>query len=185
MTSVRATIPRGVRSVAIGIAALALVAGGCRTPSESAAGSQTSASRRSHSGGGIHGVRCLFDQKPWLNADAAGDPDPEGLRYRVFLDTGSGKGVLRDGTFYVEMYDVRRGPSGAIERTLSSDWRYPTSELGTVSAKILGKGYMLQLRWAKKDTAGHEIEVITSFIDRDGNTTRSATKRLRVPKYSP
>jgi len=176
---------RRVRSVAIGVAALALVAGGCRTPSGSATGSQTSPSRRSRSGGGIHGVRCLFDQRPWLNADAAGDPDPEGLRYRVFLDTGSGKGVLRDGTFYIEMYEVRRGPSGEIERKLASDWRYPTGELGTVSAKILGKGYKLQLRWAKKDTAGHEIEVITQFIDQEGNTTRSATKRLRVPKYLP
>jgi len=159
----------------------ALVAGGCRS---AGATSGTSSSRRSRSSD-IHGVRCLYDQKPWINADAAGDADPEGIRYRVFLDTGSGKGVLRVGTFYIEMYEVRRGPSGENERTLASDWRYPTSELGTVSAKILGKGYKLQLRWAKKDTAGHEIEVITQFIDQDGNTTRSATKRLRVPKYLP
>jgi len=185
MTNVWTTIPRVVRSVAIGVGTLALLAGGCRTPEGSEAGSQSSPSRRSRSGGRVHGVRCLFDQKPWLNVDAAGDPDPEGICYRVFLDTGSGKGVLRDGTFYVEMYEIRRGPSGEFERKLASDWRYPTSELGTVSAKILGKGYKLQLRWAKKDTAGHEIEVITQFIDRDGNTTRSATKRLRVPKYSP
>jgi len=184
MTTVRTMMRRRVRSVATCLGVFTLVAGGCRSLGRTDAGSPPSSSRPRRSSD-IHGVRCLYDQKPWINADAAGDPDPEGIRYRVFLDTGSGKGVLRDGTFYVEMYELRRGSSGEIERTLSSDWRYPTSELGTVSVKILGKGYKLQLRWAKKDTAGHEIEVITSFTDRDGNTTRSATKRLRVPKYSP
>ena len=128
---------------------------------------------------------CLYDQKPWINLDSTADLDPEGLQYRIFLDGGAGKGVLRDGMFHIEMYQVTRKSDGAINRTLVSDWRYPTSELGTVLSKILGKGYHLQLRWAKKETAGHEIEVITQFIDQDGNTTRSATKRLRVPKYSP
>ena len=183
MTRVQGT-HRGVRAIVAGVGLLALIAGGCRSAGASGATSGTSSARRSRSGD-IHGVVCLFDPKPWLNVDAAGDPDPEGIRYRVFLDTGGGKGVLRDGTFYIEMYELRRGPSGEIERTLVSDWRYPTSELGTVSSKILGKGYKLQLRWAKKDTAGHEVELITQYIDPAGNTTRSATKRLRVPKYLP
>ncbi len=171
------TATRRTRRAVLAIGAVALIVGGCHKGGVSSVHHSRS--------GDIHGVRCLYDPKPWLNADAAGDPDPEGLRYRVFLDTGSGKGVLRDGRFHVEMYELRRSDTGEIERTLASDWWVPTSEVGTVSSKILGKGYKLHLRWAKKDTAGHEIELITQYLDPDGNVTRSATKRLRVPKYSP
>jgi hypothetical protein len=184
MTTVRAMMRRRVWSTATCLGVLALVAGGCRSAERAGAGSGTSSPRRSRSSD-IHGVRCLYDQKPWINADAAGDPDPEGIRYRVFLDPGTGRCVLRDGSFRIELYQIDRTDTGGVERVLVSDWNYPTSEFGTVVSKILGKGYHVQLRWGKKNIAGHEIEVITQFIDRDGATTRSATKRLRVPKYSP
>lgn len=180
----RATLQRSRHTAVFAAAVLLLIAGACRSGGGAGPASQAPSSHRGRSPGVI-GVRCLFDQKPWLNVDAAGDPDPEGIRFRVFLDTGDGKGVLRDGTFHIEMYELGRDAAGQTKRTLASDWRYATSEIGTVSARILGKGYKLQLRWAKKETAGHEIEIITQFIDRDGNITRSATKRLRVPKYSP
>lgn len=126
---------------------------------------------------------CLYDQKPWISVDAAGDKDPEGLRFKVFLDGGATKGVLRAGTIHVDLYRIARNSAGNIERTLASDWHYPTSALTTVEARILGKGYLLQLRWASKDLAGSEIEVITSFEDEAGRVTRGGTKRLRVPKY--
>ena len=178
MTTVAARTLRGARGIAVGAVVVALIGGGCQ---RGGAGSPL----RHRRSGDIHGVRCLFDQKPWVNADAAGDPDPEGVRYRVFLDPGDGKCVLRDGSFHIELYQITRTPTGETERTLVSDWNYPTSEFGTILSKILGKGYHIQLRWAKKDIAGHEVEMITQYIDPDGNTTRSATKRLRVPKYSP
>ncbi len=66
---------------------------------------------------------------------------------------------------------------------LASDWHYPTSQFPTVAARILGTGYHLQLRWARKDIAGSEIEVITQFEDPTGRIVRSGTKRFRVPKY--
>ncbi len=131
----------------------------------------------------VRRVVCLFDQKPWLNADAAGDRDPEGIRYRVFLDTDKGKGVLRDGTFHVEMYCIKRESGKEVQRELVSDWHYPTSRFGTVTAKILGDGYLLQLRWATKDVAGNEVELITSYESPDGRAVRAATTRKRVPKY--
>ncbi|MGB2985580.1 MAG: hypothetical protein WBE26_06825, partial [Phycisphaerae bacterium] len=109
--------------------------------------------------------------------------DPEGVRYRVFLDMGSGRGVFLDGTFGIEMYRIDRKAPGEIERTLVSDWRYPTSAFQPVKSKMLGMGYHLRLRWAAKDVAGHDVEIITSFDDLDGSVVRSSTKRLRVPKY--
>ncbi len=126
---------------------------------------------------------CLFSPKPWINADKAGDRDPEGIRYKVFLDGGKRKGVFRDGTFHIEMYQISRAQDGKWERKLVSDWHYPTTDFQRVAAKILGKGYHIRLRWATKDIAGHEIEVITCFEDENGHVARSSTKRLRVPKY--
>ncbi len=179
----RRAVHRPMHACAVGAGWLILLSLGCLAGEPSGLSTSEDAPRRGRPSD-VRGVRCLFDQKPWLNADAAGDRDPEGITYRVFLDSGSGKGVLREGTFYVEMYEIRREDSGEIKRAMVSDWRYPTGHFDTVSAKILGKGYVLRLRWAKKDIAGREVEMITQFIDPAGNATRSATKRLRVPKYA-
>lgn len=132
----------------------------------------------------IQRVFSLYAQKPWLNLDAAGDRDPEGLHFRVFLDDGKGKGVLRDGTLYIAMYRIDRPARGKLERTLVSDWKYSTSEFSSIKSKLLGYGYHVRLRWASKDIAGSEVEVVTRFEDADGNTVSAGTKRLRIPKYS-
>lgn len=140
--------------------------------------------KRRRQGDQIRHVLCLYDQKPWLNIDTAGDRDPEGIQFRVFLLPDAGRGVLRDGTLHIDMYQIDRKGPDQIERTLASDWHYPTSAFQPVNAKILGMGYHLRLRWGKKGIPGHEIELITQFEDRDGNIMRSGTKRLRVPKYA-
>ena len=41
----------------------------------------------------VQHVQCLFDAKPWLNLDSAGDRDPEGFHYRVFLKNTAGKSI--------------------------------------------------------------------------------------------
>lgn len=132
----------------------------------------------------VRRVVCLYDQKPWLNLDSAGDRDPEGIHYRIFLDEGGGSGVFRNGVLRVEMYRIDRKSAGKIERTLVSDWEYPTSVVQRVKSNILGSGYHMRLRWGPKELAGHEIEMTTQFKDIDGRIVRSATKRLHVPKYS-
>ena len=131
----------------------------------------------------IRHVACIYNQRPWLNLDSAGDRDPEGIRFRIFLDPGTGKGVWRDGTFHIEMYEIKRMSDLRVERVLVSDWHYPTDAVTTVVSKMLGQGYHVRLRWASKDVAGHEVELITRFEDAEGRATRSGTKRFRVPKY--
>lgn len=141
-------------------------------------------SRRSTaSDGHIRKVMCLYEQSPWISVDRAGDRDPEGIQFRVFLDAGSGKGVLRDGTFHVEMYQIRRHAPDGMKRVLVSDWHYPVTEVSTIHSVILGMGYHLKLRWAKKSLAGSDIEVLTRFEDTAGRSKRSSTKRFRIPKY--
>lgn len=167
---------------------------GCQAPrtagsgvhAESAAlrqGSQRSTARNRLSP--VCRVICLFDQKPWLNLDVSGDRDPEGIYYRVFLDAGDNKGVHRNGTLRVEMYQIDRNESGEVQRTLVSDWELPTSGFQPVKSKMIGMGYHVRLVWARKDIPGHEVELITQYRDPDGNVVRSGTKRLRVPKYTP
>lgn len=133
----------------------------------------------------VRRVVCVYDQKPWLNLDTYGDRDPEGIKFRVFLDTGANYGVLRDGTIHVDMYKITRVGKDKIERTLVSDWHYPTSEISRIkNPGMLGPGYFLHLVWASKDIAGSEVEIIVRFEDEDGNVARSGTKRLTIPKYT-
>ena len=170
---------------------LVFLASGCsifRHPKEAAAPTkppaQVSHSPRTSSGPRVQSVICLYDQKPWLSADLAGDRDPEGIQYRVFLNSGGNKGVACEGTFHIELYQFGRDEKGAQTRELVSDWHYPSSQFQQVSANLMGLGYHIQLFWAKKSIAGNEIEIVTQFEDPEGNMTRGATKRLRVPKYS-
>lgn len=161
---------------------LAVVLAGCSTTSTGVRADRAGKSRSRQPR--VRRVVCLYNQRPWLNLDSAGDRDPEGVRYRIFLDAGAGSGVFRNGVFRVEMYRIDRKSADEIERTLVSDWEYPTSAFQRVQSNILGSGYHMRLRWARKDLAGHEIEMITQFKAPDGYIIRSATKRLHVPKYS-
>lgn len=172
------------RYSAWGFALVVATGGGCH--SSGASGGAQTRQASSHNAQGkqrIKWVRCLYDQKPWLNLDTAGDRDPEGIHLRVFLDAGDGRGVLRDGTFHAEMYEITRKNHVVSERILISDWHYPVSQFATVESKILGFGYHLRLRWATKNVASKEVELIIRFEDTDGNSARSGTKRFRVPKY--
>ena len=153
---------------------------------QSQAGVSAPRKRTRSQGPPIRRVRCLYEQRPWLNLDKAGDQDPEGIRYRVYLDpdTGAAKGVCRDGTFHIELYRIDRLGESKIKRTLASDWHYPTSAVHKIAKPgMLGEGYFVHLVWADKDIAGHEIEIITWFEDPEGRRARSGTKRLKVPKY--
>lgn len=129
----------------------------------------------------IRGVACLYDQKPWLNLDKAGDLDPEGIQYRVFLNPGTGRGVARDGVLHAELYRID-AEGQDVKRTLVSDWHYPTTDIARVQSKVLGMGYHLRLRWATKDLVGREVELVTRYEAPDGTTVAAGTKRFRVPK---
>ncbi len=143
-------------------------------------------SSRGVGGPSIRKVACLYGQSPWLSFDAAGDRDPEGVQFRVFLDPGSGRGIARTGTLHMEMYQLTRtSMTEPPTRTLVSDWHYSTKDIPRVRSKFLGIGYLLRLRWAQKELAGHEVELITRFEYGDGFKVSSATKRLRIPKHTP
>jgi hypothetical protein len=172
------------RALAVLTVATAFSAGCSGPPDRTGIATSGDAHRSRADGSQVRNVVCLFDQRPWINADAAADRDPEGVQYRVFLDVGQKKGKFQEGTFHIELYELGRTPDGRPTRTLASDWHYPTSAFVPVKAAVLGEGYRLQLYWARKTLAGNEIELITKFEDPAGRISRSDTKRLRIPKYS-
>ena len=163
---------------------LPLCLGGCQTLGRSTGRTTVLRQSPGNRSQPILRVFTLFYQKPWLNLDAAGDRDPEGLEYRVFLDPGTRKGVHCDGTFVIAMYHIDRDASGKIDRRLVSDWRYPTSDFDKIDSPLLGMGYLVRLRWATKDIAGKEVEIVTRFENPNGSVVSAGTKRLRVPKYT-
>lgn len=165
--------PQSARVLPIAMLAVMATLAGCAT-----------SGRSSTPGPLVRSVRCLYDQRPWLDLDAEGDRDPEGIRFRVFLDDGKDRGKLYDGTIEVRMYRFDRQADGSLDRRLADTWTYPTSDIHTIKSGILGKGYMLNLRWSDKDTAGKDIEVVTLYQDPFGRVTRSVAKRFRVPKYT-
>ncbi len=171
---------------AVGLALMATFVVGCQSSgsgSERGSSARRASSRGGHSDQRIKRVRCIYGQKPWLNLDSAGDRDPEGVHFRAFLGPGEGRCVLRDGTFHIEMYQLSRVNHEVSDRTLISEWHYSTNDFTTVDSKMLGRGYHLRLRWATKDVANQEVELIVRFEDNEGNSARSGTKRFRVPKY--
>jgi len=161
---------------------------GCQAPGRArdvGSGNAPSQRRRGKMPRPVMAVHCIYDLNPWLNLDRAGDRDPEGIRYRVFLDLGTNETVLREGTFHIELYRIDRTGERQIERTLVNDWRYPTTRMPRIAKPgLLGPGYFFHLRWSDKSIAGQEIEINTVYEDSYGRTARSATKRFRVPKYS-
>lgn len=181
----RSVVPRFGAVIAF---ALIMVVAGCRATGDADRGAGRSTARRagrtSADASPIRHVVCLFDQRPWLSVDAAGDADPEGIRYRVFLMPESGRGVHRDGKLHVELYQITRTELNQTDRTLVSDWHYPTSAFQPLESNMLGMGYHLRLRWAIKELAGKEVEIVTAFEEPGGGIIRSGTKRFRVPDYS-
>lgn len=140
------------------------------------------AKRRAPADAPIRQLACIYHPKPWLNLDTAGDREPEGFQFQIYLDPGTGQGVLRDGTFHIDMYRITVNSAGELQRDLVSDWHYDTSTFAEVFSPMLGYGYRIQLRWASKSIAGYEVEIVTHYEDLGGHTIAGGTKSLVIPK---
>ena len=167
---------------------LATVVGlsGCRSTGDEGGAGMSAGLRARRQKPAVRRVRCLYDQRPWLNLDAAGDRAPEGIQFRVFLDPGNGRGIHTEGTFHIEMYRIEHRVDGEEVRTLISDWHYSTDQVHQIAipSEVFGEGYHLHLLWARKDTAGSDVEIIIRFEDPYGNSVRSGTKPFSVPKHT-
>lgn len=132
----------------------------------------------------VRKIVCLYDMHPWINADPRGDRNPEGVRFKAFLKTGSLRSVHRDGTFHIDIYRIDKLEDRKEDRVLVSDYHYPSSMVSTIAKPgMMGEGYVFELIWnITKDIPGHEIEIVATFEDEFGNRARADTKRLRVPK---
>ncbi len=140
-------------------------------------------SLRTADDGRVRSVICLYENDAWLNLDRAGDLDPEGVTYKVYLKTGDTTSVLRDGIFHISIYEVDRDKEGNATRTLHADYHYPTSDIHRIKKMgLMGPGYQVALLFHNKNVVGKEIDIVTIYEAPDGYEIRSQTRRLKVPR---
>jgi hypothetical protein len=133
----------------------------------------------------INHVVAIYNKNPWLNADRAGDPDPEAVKFKVFLyrSKADRHAVIRDGTFHIEMYRVDRRGGREVNRELVADYHYPTSQVQRIpDPGKMGPGFGIGLVFPTKDISGQEITIAVTFEDQHGNKVRGEPKALMVPK---
>ena len=132
-------------------------------------------------------VVCFYRPNPFMSFDRAGDPDPEGFTFTLFLiSRHNTKGVLENGSLTVRMFRIDPRAPATERRTLVREWTVETGTLvqSTRPHPLFGMGYQPQFAWEKSDDVlGREIEVVAAFTTRDGRTIQSQTKALRVPAH--
>jgi len=133
----------------------------------------------------LNHVVTIYNKNPWLNADAAGDPDPEAVKFKVFLfrSRSDARSVLRNGIFHIDMYRIRRERGREVSRDLVADYHYSTDRVPRIPQPgLMGPGFIIGLLFPDKSIAGTEIAILVTFEDEFGNMIRAQPKSLVVPK---
>lgn len=131
----------------------------------------------------IIGVKTLFFINPWINLDD--DRDADGFRFTLYLESGTTRNKARfgDGTIVVSVFHFVPGPDGKRKRELLFRQEYTPEQAVPYrvrDATAIGWGYGMRVSWGDRDVYGKEIEVVTSFVRRDGKVYSSSPSALRV-----
>lgn len=130
-------------------------------------------------------VVTLYELNPWLNLDPGRDAKPEGFSFVMYLfPEKAQRGVHREGTLHVGIFQRRRAGDGDSVRELVDTWNYPTSDIhrSATPNQRFGDFYRVRLSWMPYDLSSAELEVEARFEDRHGRITHAASKNLLVPK---
>ena len=132
----------------------------------------------------VYKVVCVFPQTMWQSYDQAGDSNPEGFRFLVYLlSKSTRKGAYADGFLHVKMFRMDQMPDGRNERVLVQNWMVGTEELPRrESSKLTGYSYQPSLYWGDVDILGETVEIVVQYESLDGKTIQSQTKQVRVPR---
>lgn len=138
-------------------------------------------------GGGpaITRVVTMYELIPWENQDPGRDAKPEGFSFYMYLfPEEARRGVHREGTLYIKIFQRTRTGDGDSIRELVDTWTYPTSDIhrSATPNRRFGDFYRVILSWMPYDLSGTELEVEARFEDRHGRVTYAARKDLLVPK---
>lgn len=133
-------------------------------------------------------VRTFVFPDPWLSFDPEGDPDPEGFRVTVVLESGvKPKGVFGDGKIVISLYRLVPQVGGTAKREQVYEWSFtPEQALAFLSRnpRVFGWGYGFRLSWGKTDVYGQDVQIVVRFIKPDGTVINGSPLTLRVPARS-
>jgi len=159
-------------TIGAGLAAMATI-GACLEPQPP---------RNRQSAEYIYEVVCGYPLNMWQSYDKAGDLNPEGFAFVMYLlSSTTGKGVHTDGCIRVSMYEINRGPEGISGRILAHEWLADTADLRERTPTSCGYGYDVYLHWGDLDVFGREVEIVVRYEAPDGRVVQSQTKPTRVP----
>ena len=163
----------------------AIAIGLCTTACQSSGGSAAVGTNDGSRPAELNHVVTVYNKNPWLNADRAGDPDPEAIKFKVFLfrSRSDARSVLRNGIFHIDMYKIRREAGREVSRDLVADYHYSTDRVKRIPQPgLMGPGFIIGLLFPDKSIAGQEITILVTFEDEFGNMIRAQPKSLAVPK---
>jgi len=131
----------------------------------------------------IFRVVCFFPPNMWKSFDSAGDRNPEGFAFVMYLISGkTGKGIYADGTFRVELYRYGEADrNGRRQRDLVFDTAAPMAQIARRSPTMLGEGYQPYVFWGDLQIYGDDIEVVVKYESPTGRTVSSETVHVKVP----
>jgi hypothetical protein len=130
----------------------------------------------------IFRVLCFFPINMWKSFDPAGDPNPEGFTFVMYLlSHESNKGVYAPGVFRVRIFMVEQLEDGTSARGLVFDQTADMDELPRRDATRFGVGYQPEVTWGEVDLLGKDIEIVIQYETPDGRKVQSQTKRVKVP----
>lgn len=131
----------------------------------------------------VYKVVCFYPPNMWQSFDAAGDRNPEGFVFVMYLlSQKSDKGVYADGTLHVDLFCIDHLPDAPPRRSLVQNWSVHTSELPRRKETRLGAGYQPSLYWGDADVLGKEVQIVVRFESASGKVLQSQTVHKRVPK---
>jgi hypothetical protein len=128
-------------------------------------------------------VVCFYTPNMWRSFDKAGNLDPEGFAFVMYLWSGkTERGAYADGLFRAKMYRLSRDDEGKTVRELAREWTAATSDLPRRGESRLGYSYQPSLYWGDLDIYGAEVEIVIQFESPDERVVQSQTHRTKVPR---
>jgi len=131
----------------------------------------------------VYRVVCFFPPNMWKSFDHAGDLNPEGFAFVMYLlSRETNRGVIADGTLQILLYTVQELENGAVERHLAREWTADMSEIPRRQQTRFGIGYQPTVHWGDLNVFGERVEIVVKYESPTGRVVQGQTHATKVPK---
>jgi len=131
----------------------------------------------------ILAVKTFYDLKPWLTFDSRHGPNPDGLKFNLYLiSQRTGRAVHTVGNLGATLHTLHYDRDGNCQRTLACQWRHDLRDVPRTRKEFqVGWVYQPRLWWGQADVLGKEVELTVWYEAPDGRRVVGRTKTLQVP----